>query len=142
MNTKKAAVIQVIEDIAKRAHNDYSKKHEQFMTAAAEDPARAIEWAKDVLVAQAKREQVDELHARLQAVKDDDIDAIKGAVEAWVADVQKPLLENWFSDNSGSPLTSAVASSKREALAQLLRFEVRLIKGAMEHFSEEADEGR
>lgn len=147
MNTKKAAAIQairIIEDTAKRAHNDYNEKHKQFMAVAAKDPARAVEWAKDVIVAQVKYEQIDKLRARVQEVKDDDaltIDVVKSIVEEWVADVQKPLLENWLSDGS-DPLTNAVASSKRAALAQLLRLEVPLIKEAMEHFSEEADEGR
>ena len=141
MNTKKTAAIQAIQSIenaAKRAHNNYNTERERFMAAVAKDPAHAVEWAKDVIMAQVKSEQIDKLLARVQEVKDNDdltIDVVRDIVEEWVADVQKPLLENWLSDG-GEPLTSAVASNKRAALAQLLRLEVPLIRDAVEYFGE------
>ena len=147
MNTKKAAAIQAIgsiEDVAIRAYNNYCTERERFKAAVTSDPARAVEWAKDVIVAQVKHEQIDKLYARVLEVENDydlTIDVVKSIVEEWAADVQKPLLENWLSDG-GDPLTNAVASNKRAALAQLLRFEVPLIRDAVEYFGEEADEGR
>src|SRR5690606_38749417 len=125
--------------------NNYCTERERFMAAVAKDPAQAVEWAKNVIVAQVKHEQIDKLYAQVLEVENNydlTIDVVKGIVKEWAADVQKPLLENWLSDSSTSPLTNAVASSKREALAQLLQFEVPLIKVAVEGSSEEADEGR
>lgn len=147
MSTKKTAAIQAIqsiEDVAIRAYNNYYEERERFKATVMRDPAQAVEWAKNVIVAQVKHEQIDKLYARVLEVENNydlTIDVVKSIVEEWVADVQKPLLENWLSDG-GDPLTNAVASSKRAALAQLLRLEVPLIKEAVEYFSDSTDEGR